>query len=67
MAEALPATPVASVELYVDGALLARIDRAPYRRGWQLQPGVHEFRARAVMPDGNEVWSNAATVTVLPP
>jgi 1A family penicillin-binding protein len=67
MAEALPAAPVASIELYVDGALFARLDGAPYRRGWQLQPGVHEFRARAVMPDGNEVWSEAATVTVLPP
>ena len=67
MAEALPAAPVASVELYVDGVLLARVQAGPYRRSWQLQPGVHEFRARAVMPDGNEVWSEAATVTVLPP
>ncbi len=67
MAEALPAAAVTSVELYVDGALLALLDAAPYRRSWQLQQGVHQFRARAVVSGGSEVWSEAATVTVLPP
>jgi hypothetical protein len=32
-----------------------------------LRPGKHEFRAHAVTAGGTEIWSEAATVTVLPP
>lgn len=67
MVEALPSARVASVELYVDGAVLAVAASPPYRQSWPLRPGEHEFRARAATADGTEIWSQAATVTVLPP
>ena len=65
--EALPATAVRYVELYLDGALLSRVDAAPYRAWWRPSPGSHEIRARAAGLDGSEAWSDTATVTVLPP
>ena len=65
--EALPATPVRYVELYVDGALIARVDAGPYRTWWSPTPGSHQVRARAVGLDGNETWSEPANVAVLPP
>ncbi|HZD03351.1 MAG TPA: Ig-like domain-containing protein, partial [Longimicrobiales bacterium] len=65
--EALPAGPVRFVEIYVDGALLGRIDRAPYRLTWPIAEGGHEIRARAVDASGNETWSGTSRVTVLPP
>jgi 1A family penicillin-binding protein len=65
--EALPAAAVRYVELYVDGALLSRVDAPPYRAWWRPSAGSHEIRARAAGLDGNETWSDTATVTVLPP
>ncbi len=38
--EALPATPVRYVELYVDGALIGRVDAGPYRAWWSPSPGL---------------------------
>lgn len=65
--EALPPGPVRAVEVYVDGALLGRVEGPPYRLAWPLAPGEHEFRARALTEGGGEVWSPSAKVTVLPP
>jgi hypothetical protein len=65
--EALSATSVVYVEVYVDGALIRRIEATPYRANWQLAPGTHAIRARAVDAAGNETWSDETTITVLPP
>ncbi len=65
--EALPATAARSVELYVDGAVVGRFGGGPYEVWWQLSPGDHEMRARALDPAGKETWSSTARVTVLPP
>jgi 1A family penicillin-binding protein len=65
--EALPSLSARYVELYVDGAPLAHIEEAPYRTTWQLTVGTHEIRAGAIDSAGNELWSEQATVTVLPP
>ena len=65
--EALPAGPVRFVELYVDGTLLGRVDRAPYRLAWPIVEGEHQIRARAVEANGNETWSATTNVAILPP
>jgi len=65
--EALPATPVRYVELYVDDAPIARVDAGPYRTWWSPTPGSHQVRARAVDLDENETWTETANVAVLPP
>jgi penicillin-binding protein 1C len=65
--EALPAAAALYVEVYVDGALIRRIEATPYRANWQLAPGTHAIRARAVDAAGNEAWSEETTITVLPP
>jgi len=65
--EALPATATRYVDIYVDGALIRRAEAAPYRASWQLAPGTHAIRARAVDAAGNETWSEEATITVLLP
>ena len=65
--EATPATAVRYVDMYVDGVLISQVDAAPYRASWQLVPGTHALRARAVDAAGNETWSEEARVTILPP
>jgi hypothetical protein len=55
------------VELYLDGALITRVDAGPYRAWWRPTSGSHQVRARAVDLDGNEAWSETANVAVLPP
>lgn len=65
--EALPSSAPAFTELYVDETPVARLEEPPYRAAWPLVPGVHRLSARVVDNAGNEAWSAAATVTVLPP
>ncbi|HYM14651.1 MAG TPA: penicillin-binding protein 1C, partial [Dehalococcoidia bacterium] len=65
--EALPSAAVRWVELYVDGAPLARLASPPYRVNWQLGAGTHAFRARALSLDGTELWSETATIFVEAP
>lgn len=65
--EAVPTVGVRTVELYIDGTLLARVDAPPYRVMWPIAEGTHEVRARAFDVAGTELWSPAVSVTVLPP
>ena len=65
--EALPASPVRYVELWVGGERLGRVESAPYRLFWPLRPGTFEVKARAVDAAGAELWSAPARVQVLAP
>ena len=56
---------LASVELYVDDQLLARLDQPPYAALWQLQPGSHTFSAVATAASGQRWSSPRVTITVL--
>ena len=65
--EVQPSVLVSYVEVLIDGRAVARLDRAPYRYVWQLQPGSFEIAARAVDPAGAELHTRSARVQVLGP
>lgn len=58
---------VAGVEVMLaDGRPIARLDRAPYRTFWPLNPGRHTLVARAWLRDGRLIESQPVHITVLP-
>jgi 1A family penicillin-binding protein len=65
--QALPSVPVRYVEILVNGEAIARLDDSPYRFSWPLRQGSFRIQARAVTTTGQEIWSPAAALQVLPP
>lgn len=63
--EAIGAPNLQSVTLWVDGAMAARLDRAPYRAWWTLQVGAHRAWAEAVLANGQRVSSPVIYFTVV--
>jgi 1A family penicillin-binding protein len=63
---ALPLAPddLVQVKLYVDGQLLAALDKPPYFVLWQLTAGEHAFRAEAIDRSGHTWSSPAVHITV---
>jgi len=52
------------VDLFVDGQVLATLAVAPYSALWQLEPGTHAFRARALDANANTWYSDSIEVRV---
>jgi len=65
--QALPSVPVRYVEIQVNGEPVARLEDGPYRFSWPLRQGSFRIQARAVTTAGQEIWSPAAALQVLPP
>jgi penicillin-binding protein 1C len=63
--EALAGAGVAQVTFWVDGEFLAGASGSPYRAWWPLQVGEHTIWAQGVDANGEQVKSDAVTVTVL--
>jgi membrane carboxypeptidase/penicillin-binding protein len=59
--------PLREVTLLVDGRPLARFGAPPYRMLWQLQPGLHTFRAEGLGADGTTVTSGEVRIEVREP
>ena len=55
----------AGVRLELDGRVLARPSRPPYRTDWQLEPGRHEARAVAETVDGRQLASEVVRFDVV--
>ncbi len=55
-----------SVTLWLDGALLARLDAPPYEVWWQLNPGKHRAWVEATTPSGRTLSSPVSEFEVLP-
>ncbi len=55
---------LAWVRLYVDGQLLAELDRPPYAALWQLAVGEHHFEAVGADRQGHEYRSEPVHITV---
>ncbi len=53
------------IALEVDGAVVARPERAPYRTLWPLEVGVHEVRAVAETRDGRRLVSDLVRFEVV--
>lgn len=63
--EAVGASHLQSVTLWVDGVMTARLDRAPYRTWWTLQVGMHRAWAEAVLTNGQHLSSPVIYFTVV--
>jgi membrane carboxypeptidase/penicillin-binding protein PbpC len=64
--EALPSIAVRSVDVFVNGKLLRRLEGGPYRAVLPLEAGTFRIEARAIDQAGNELVSPASSVQVLP-
>ncbi len=62
--EAVGETGLGQVSLWVDGILVALIDRPPYEAWWILQPGEHRAWAEAFRATGERLASEILTFTV---
>lgn len=63
--EAVGAGDLQAVRVWVDGALAASLNDAPYRTWWQLQPGEHHVWAEATLAGGRTIISPVITFDVI--
>jgi hypothetical protein len=64
MLEAVAASDIRQVSLWVDGELIAQLDAPPFQGWWLLEHGLHQAWATALTTDGDQITSEIVLFSV---